>query len=310
MFHLTGGSRSAIAAMLALPFLAACDPGATVVQGVPAKSARPTEQHAARFADLEKRYNARIGVLAVDTMTGATVTNRADERFPMLSTFTPLLAAWILSVYDLHSGDADRVIHYTEADVVDHSPVASTRVAEGMTIAQLAEAAITQNDHTAGNLLLRMILEPQNFTEHLRSIGDHQSRLDRWAPDLNTAIPGDERDTTTPAALAADYRRVFLEIRPADWPEQQLLISWLKANRVGDKRIRAGVPAGWTTGGKTDTGSYGCANDAAITWPGDGRPPLVIAVQTCKSAEDAQVDNAVFAEAAKIVIDSLSSSSR
>jgi len=42
---------------------------------------------------------------------------------------------------------------------------------------------------------------------------------------------------------------------------------WLKGNTTGGKRIRAGMPAGWTVAVKTGTGSYGNANDIPTAAP-------------------------------------------
>ncbi|WP_433661223.1 class A beta-lactamase [Nocardia sp. CA-128927] len=306
MFRLTRDSRVALAtAVLVLPLLAACGTDSSAAHtDSPSASAQADNSAAADLAALEKQYDAQLGLFAVDTGTGKTVAARGDERFPFLSTFKGLAAAALLKAHPLATGYFDRVIHYTEADLVNYSPVTSTKVAEGMTIAQLAEAGITQSDNTAGNLMLRELGGPQGFTDFLRTLGDQVSHLDRWETELNTAIPGDERDTTTPAALAADYRAVVLgDVLGA--PERDKLITWLKANTTGGKRVRAGVPAGWTTGDKTGTGDYGCANDAAITWPDGARAPLVIAIQTRKSVKEAEGSNDLVADATKVAVKAL-----
>ncbi|MGW4717459.1 serine hydrolase [Nocardia sp. NPDC004260] len=136
------------------------------------------------------------------------------------------------------------------------------------------------------------------------TFGDPTSRLDRWKTELDTAIPGDERDTTTPAALAADYRVLALGDALGARGRDQLA-AWLKANTTGGKRIRAGLPAEWVTGDKTGTGFYGSANDVAIVWPGGGRAPIVIAIMSRKPAEDAEVHNDLLAEVTKVAVDRL-----
>lgn len=303
MFRLTRDSRVALTtAALVLPLLSACGTDSTTAHtDSPSASSQADSPSAAELAALEKKYDARVGVFAVDTGSGKTLTARSDERFPFLSTFKGLAAGALLKAHPLDTGYFDRVIHYTDADLQSYSPVTSTKVAEGMTIAQLAEAAVTQSDNTAGNLLLRELGGPQGLTDFLRGIGDQVSHLDRWEPELNTAIPGDERDTTTPAALAADYRALVVG-DALGAPERARLTGWLKANATGDKRIRAGVPAGWSTGDKTGTGDYGCAHDAAVTWPNSSAAPLVIAIQTCKSVKDAESSNDVVAEAARVAV--------
>ncbi|MFQ6327645.1 class A beta-lactamase [Nocardia sp. CWNU-33] len=302
MFRLTRNYRVVIAAALALPLLAACGTDSQAAQELPSTAA--PVRAAARIADLEMRYESQIGLFAVDTATDKTVSNSANQRFPLLSTFKTLAVAALLKAHPLDTGYFDRVIQFTEADLVANSPVTSTKVATGMSVAELSEAAITRSDNTAANLLLRELGGPAEVTAFLRTLGDQVSRLDRWEPELNSTVPGDPQDTTTPAALAADYRALVLGDALGS-PERDRLISWLKANTTGNKRIRAGVPANWTTGDKTGTGAYGCLNDVAITWPDGGRAPIVIAVLTRKGTADATGDDVVIADATKLATESL-----
>ena len=76
----------------------------------------------------------------------------------------------------------------------------------GMTLGALCSAAIGQSDNTAGNLLLDTIGGPVGLTNFVRAIGDEITRLDRKEPELNSAISGDERDTT----MCADMQQLVL----------------------------------------------------------------------------------------------------
>jgi beta-lactamase class A len=158
----------------------------------------------AEFAAMEQDHGARVGSFAADIRTGKTVGYRADERFGMASTFKVLAAAAVLGAHPISSGYLDQTVHFTPDDVVPDSPVASKHLDSGMSIRELCDAAITYSDNTAGNLLLKQLGGPQEVTAFARSIGDEVTRLDRWKPELNAMDPGDDRDTTTPAALAAD----------------------------------------------------------------------------------------------------------
>jgi beta-lactamase class A len=71
-----------------------------------------------------------------------------------------------------------------------------------MTVGALCAAAVEVNDNTAADLLLRSVGGLPAVTQFARSIGDPRTRLDRGEPDVNTAILGDPRDTTTPRAMA------------------------------------------------------------------------------------------------------------
>ena len=82
------------------------------------------------FSDIERRHGGRLGVFAIDTGSGRTLSHRADERFLMCSTFKGLLAAQILSRVDSGAERLDRLVHYTEKDLIFTSPVTKANVGE------------------------------------------------------------------------------------------------------------------------------------------------------------------------------------
>lgn len=261
---------------------------------------RPSAPEDGAFAALEDRHTARLGVYAVDVGSGREVGYRRDERFGMASTFKGLACGALLREHPLGSGYFDQVVHYSADELVEYSPVTETRVDTGMTVSELCHAAITVSDNTAGNQILKLLGGPPALTTFLRSIGDPITRSDRWEPELNDVSPGDERDTTTPAALATDYRNLLLGNTLPE-PERARLKEWLLANTTGDTRIRAGVPTGWTVADKTGGGSNGGANDVAITWSPQG-DPLVIALLSHQRTPEAKADNALLAEATREVV--------
>lgn len=266
----------------------------------PASSTSATVPATATFADMETKYGARLGLSVVDTGSGATVDYREGERFPMASTFKGLACGALLQAHPLSTGYFDQVIRYTAADIVVNSPETEKHIDTGMTVAALCDAAITRSDNTAGNMLLRLLGGPEGFTAFLRTLGDTVSRLDRWEPELNTAIPGDERDTTTAAALVANYRALVVGTALHE-PERDQLATWLKASKTGAKRIKAGLPTDWIVGDKTGSPAYGSALDVAIAWP-PNRAPLVLAVLTTKPDQNAEPSNDLVAEATKAAV--------
>jgi beta-lactamase class A len=292
--------RSVLGAALLLPLAGCSTPAAPAAPPPPAPPARDPVR-TDRLPDLEQRFDARLGVYALDTGTGRELAYRADERFAMCSVFKALAAAAVLQRTPPEY--LDRLVRFTEADLIDPSPVAVQHVAEGMTIRELCDAAVRYSDNAAGNLLLADVGGPAGITSFARSLDDGVTRLDRTEPELNSAVPGDERDTTTPRAIAGSFRALVLgdHLDPAD---RDLFTGWLVGNRTGDERIRAGLPAGWRVGDKTGTGSYGTANDVAVVWPPDAAP-IVVAVLTSRVAEDATQDNALLAEAAAVVAQEL-----
>ncbi|WP_393057948.1 class A beta-lactamase [Streptomyces sp. LN549] len=240
-----------------------------------------------RLRELERVHGARVGAFAYNLATGAAVRHRADELFPVLSTFKTLAAAAVLRDLDRDGEVLGRLVRYTKADCVVDSPFTDTpeHIASGLTVAQLCDAAICDSDNTAGNLLLRELGGPRAITRFSRSIGDPTTRLDRWEPELNSAEPRRRTDTTTPAAIARDYARLVLGdvLEPGD---RERLTGWLLNCRTSGTRFRTGLPPEWTVADKTGGGSYGSCNDVGIAWTPDGTP-VVLAVLTTKPDGDA-----------------------
>ncbi|MBQ1068413.1 class A beta-lactamase [Micromonospora chalcea] len=270
----------------------------------PATSATPNAEPVpapAELAALERRFGARIGVYAVDTGTGRTLAHRADERFAYASTCKALAAGAMLAATS--DADRDRVVRYRRADLVAHSPVTERHVETGMTLRDAAEAAVRYSDNTAGNLLFDALGGPAGFARALREVGDSVTRPARTEPDLNAATPGDERDTSTPRALAGSLRAYTLgeALPPAD---RDLLLGWMRASTTGSGLVRAGVPAGWQVADKSGTGGYGTRNDIAVVWPPDSAP-IVLAVMSSRGSRDAKPDDTLVAEAARATVTAL-----
>jgi beta-lactamase class A len=131
-----------------------------------------------------------------------------------------------------------------------------------LTLDALCAAAIEQSDNTAGNLLLDAIGGPIGLTDFARSLGDNVTRLDRKEPELNSAISGAERYTTSPAAMCADLQGLVLGNVLSECSRRQLE-DWLQHNETGALMIRAAVPKTWTIGDKTGR----CETERQTTLP-------------------------------------------
>lgn len=256
-----------------------------------------------RIAAIETRIGGRIGVAVLDTGNNKRIDHRASERFPMCSTFKFLAAAAVLKRVDEKKETLDRFVSYDANDILEYAPVAKEHLKDGgMTLGALCAAAIEQSDNTAGNLLLDAIGGPAGLTSFARSLADNATRLDRKEPELNSAIPGDERDTTTPAAMCSDMQRLLLGSALSESSRHQLE-EWLQHNETGALMIRAGVPKDWLIGDKTGRGSNGATNDIAIMRP-PKRAPVLLAIYSVGSTAAANDRQAAIAEVAKIVAES------
>jgi beta-lactamase class A len=258
----------------------------------------------AKFAQLEKGAGGRIGVAAFDAATNKRIEYRAEERFLMCSTFKVLAVAAVLKRVDEKKERLDRFVLYDEAQLLEYAPVTRAHVKEGgMTLDALCAAAISQSDNTAANLLLETIEGPKGLTAFVRGLGDEFTRLDRMEPELNVASPGDDRDTTTPAAMARNLQRLFVsDLFSQD--SRTRLEGWMVANETGAKMIRASVPADWRVGDKTGRGGHGEANDIAILQPPTGGP-LFLAIYLNAPDESSEGRDKLVADIAKVAIEAL-----
>ena len=123
---------------------------------MPATTAAPQPD----FAPLEREFDARLGVYAVDTGSGRELTHRADERFGYASTHKVFSSGAVLQRTSV-AGLA-KVLAYTRADLQPNSPVTEKHVATGLSLRDTMDAVyplhhlahahntLTSTDHLAG----------------------------------------------------------------------------------------------------------------------------------------------------------------
>ncbi|MGW3997700.1 class A beta-lactamase [Amycolatopsis sp. NPDC004772] len=296
--------QAALAALLLVP-LTACTAEPPKTPNAPeATPTQATTQPAAPqpdFAPLERSFDARLGVYALDTGSGREIAHRADERFGYASTHKAFSAAAVLQRTSM--ADLAKVLTYRRADLQENSPVTEKHVDTGIPLRDAIDAALRYSDNTAANLLFQQLGGPPGLAAALRAIGDTTTHVDRTEPALNDLAPGDVRDTSTPRAMAGSLRTFALgDALP---PEKRALYTdMMRANQTGATVIRAGTPAGWAVADKTGTGEYATRNDIAVVWP-PGRAPIVLAIMSSRQAEDADHDDRFIAQAAKLTLDAL-----
>lgn len=258
---------------------------------------RSNAQIVAVLKQLEAKSQGRLGVHMIG-LAGREFGYRSDERFMMLSSFKYLASAFVLARVDRGAESLERRIRYSREDLVDWSPVTKDHAGgNGLTLAELCHAAITTSDNTAANLILNSFGGPRAFTGFVRSAGDRVTRLDRIEPDLNVPHGPAPLDTTSPRAMAHTLRRL-LSPGVLSEPSRKLLLHWLMANTTGGKRLKAGLPAGWTIGDKTGTNRTD-ANDVGVLFPPRGAP-IHVAAYLAESSASTEVKEQTLAEVGRI----------
>jgi beta-lactamase class A len=252
----------------------------------------------------ERDSGGRIGVYAENLATGKKLAWRADERFVMCSTFKASLAACVLARVDRGEEQLAAMIPYGQADLLDYAPVAKQNLAAGkMSVAELCKAIVELSDNACANLLLARVGGPAALTAFWRSLGDTTSRLDHNEPELNRSPPGDPRDTTTPAAMAGNLKRLVTgdALSPASRAQ---LTEWMVGCKTGANRLRGGLPAAWKIGDKTGNNGKDASGDIAVVWPKPDVPILIAAYTQGGTPNSAQIE-AVFAQIGRMVAEKL-----
>lgn len=243
--------------------------------------------------------NSRLGVAVIETGSGRMFGHDMDARYALCSVFKLPLAAAILAEAEAGRLRLDEEITFTRADLISHAPVVEAHLAQGrLSIERLCAAIVEVSDNAAANLLLARVGGPAGLTAFIRRQGDGLTRLDRPELELNTNLPGDPRDTTTPAAMAGLMRTLLLGNGLGEASRRRLM-GWLEQASTGRDRLRAGIPAGWRAGDKTGTGN-GAVNDVAIVWP-PARPPILIACFIDARDVPVATANATHAAVARLV---------
>ncbi|KQT73570.1 class A beta-lactamase [Methylobacterium sp. Leaf465] len=259
----------------------------------------------AALARIAGDLGGRAGIAVLDTSGGPALLHDAEGAFPLCSTFKLLLAAAILARVEAGRERLDRRLAYGEADLDTYAPVTTRALRAGgpeagaMSVEALCAAALVWSDNTAANLLLDALGGPAALTAYGRSLGDPVTRLDRTEPDLNSAVPGDPRDTTRPAAMAATVGKILLGPSLTE-ASRARLEGWMTASRTGTKRLRAGLPADWGVGDKTGSGAYGTANVVALLRP-PARAPLVAAIYLTGSDTTSEARDAAHAAIGRVI---------
>ena len=200
-----------------------------------------------------------LGVAIHDSATGLLASHRGDMRFGHCSSFKLSLAALVLQLDDAGELNADERVMWTKDDLMFVSPFTTKRLEEGATLRELAEFTQKYSDNAAANILLKRLGGPERLTQFWRSLGDQTSRLDRLEPALNNVPIGEERDTTTPRAMAQSVAQMLYG-DTLHQSSRDTLKQWMADTATGKDRVRKTLPPTWRSGDKTGTS----------IWPGMG----------------------------------------
>lgn len=256
-----------------------------------------------QLTNLEKTFNGKIGVYAINTNNNQIIAYRANEHFPVQSTMKLITVTALFKQSDSDKNLLQRKIHYTPKDLISWHPITGKYINTGMTLEALAAAAMTYSDNTAANLIIKELGGPSAVTNFANSIGNKTFNVEHYEGDLNSN-PNNPEDTSTPKDMAISVEKLTLG-NILTQTQKTELITWMQNNTVGYKRIRAGVPIGWTVADKTGSGDYGIANDIGILWSPLCKP-IVLAINTAQNNQNAQRREDIVASTTSIILNDFS----
>lgn len=264
--------------------------------------APPTAFEALDLSDLEAVHGGRLGFVFHAVHRGLGLAWRGEERFVYCSTFKMFLAAAVLERVEAGQERLDRQVAVTREDMLNHAPVTEAAVGSTLSIERLCQAAVEVSDNPAANILMREIGGLEAMRIWYRSIGDQDTRVDRWEMELN--VPDGDMDTIRPHQAVRNLQAVLLTDDGSVLSEanRSRLTRWMIASPSGPGRIKAGTPAGWTVAHKTGTASGGVNDIGLLTTP-DGEPFLAAAYFDGDEGAPVARGEAAIAEAVRRAIE-------
>jgi beta-lactamase class A len=264
-----------------------------------------SDQATVKLKQLEKTFDGKIGVYAIDTNSNTTIGYREKEYFPVQSTFKVIGAGALLKQAASNKSLLAEKIHYTKKDLLFWHPITGKYVKEGMTLDELAEATISYSDNPAINLIMKKLGGPQSISAFAHSIGNKSFNIEHYEGDLNSDL-NVKMDSATPEDMALSLKKLTLGniLSPS---QREKLMTWMRNDTVGYKRMRAGVPGGWIVADKTGSGDYGIANDIGVVWSPLCKP-IILAIYTAQNKKDAQRREDIVASTTSILLDEFAKS--
>jgi len=253
------------------------------------------------------RSRGTIGVSLIHVESGATLSVRGDERFPMASVYKLPIAIELLAQVAAGTLSLDRPIALAPSDIRACCTLSRRHPGGGVTVTagELLELMITESDNTASDAVLKLVGGPPVVERRMRTLGFHTINVNRYEGDINFEMTGvanpppraewtldlqyrlisevtaealreararyttrDPRDTATPDEMARLLGRLQLgDILPLQ--QTTFLLDLMAHSRTGPRRLKALLPPDTIVAHKTGTTDVVINDVGIITLPPD-----------------------------------------
>ncbi|MCP1287692.1 BlaZ-like penicillin-hydrolyzing class A beta-lactamase [Mammaliicoccus sciuri] len=250
---------------------------------------------------VEDKYDANIGVYALNTATDEEITFNEDKRFVYASTFKAVSSAMLLE--KTPHNELNKKVHVSKEDIVPYSPVLEKFINKDITIKKLIEATMLYSDNTANNIIIEALGGYKEVNKRLKSLDDKTTKPSRMEPELNNYDPKNNRDTSTPQAFGKTLNKLINDGRLSK-ENKAFLIDLMINNKSGDTLIKKGAPKNFKVADKSGQAiTYASRNDVAFVYPKGESKPIVLVIFTNKEGKTDKPNDKVVSETAKVVLE-------
>ncbi|MDT0744973.1 BlaZ-like penicillin-hydrolyzing class A beta-lactamase [Mammaliicoccus sciuri] len=250
---------------------------------------------------VEDKYDANIGVYALNTATDEEITFNEDKRFAYASTFKAVSSAMLLEKTPYN--ELNKKVHVSKEDIVPYSPVLEKFINKDITIKKLIEATMLYSDNTANNMIIEELGGYKEVNKRLKSLDDKTTKPSRMEPELNNYDPKNNRDTSTPQSFGKTLNKLINDGRLSK-ENKAFLIDLMINNKSGDTLIKKGAPKNFKVADKSGQAiTYASRNDVALVYPKGESKPIVLVIFTNKEGKTDKPNDKVVSETAKVVLE-------
>lgn len=250
---------------------------------------------------VEDKYDANVGVYALNTATDEEITFNEDKRFAYASTFKAVSSAMLLE--KTPHNELNKKVRVSKEDIVPYSPVLEKFINKDITIKKLIEATMLYSDNTANNMIIEELGGYKEVNKRLNSLDDKTTKPSRMEPELNNYDPKSNKDTSTPKAFGKTLNKLINDGRLSK-ENKAFLIDLMINNQSGDTLIKKGAPKNFKVADKSGQAiTYASRNDVAFVYPKGESKPIVLVIFTNKEGKTDKPNDKVVSETAKVVLE-------
>lgn len=309
-------SRTALVVVIALGFSACLNKAETsttqtpVATGTPAAAGTPAPSKqggenaelSARLKSICERAGGRCGVAVTHVETGDTTSVEGATTLPLYSVFKLPLAVAVLKEVEEGRLQLDQKVRVEPAETVPGTAENSAlwREPSERPLRELLEYSIARSDNTSTDKMLGLVGGPEAVTRRMRALGLSHIEVRSTVKDFLKS-----RDAHPNTGAPEDLARLLVLLQKGEAlapPQTDVLLGIMSRTVTGDRRLRAGVPAGTPVANKTGSGPSTTNDVGVITLPGD-RGHLALAVLLDGSKLSAAKLEDLIAEIARAAYD-------